>query len=288
MDDVLTHETQDSKTVKWDQPLLDYSQLTTNTQHLERGLSCERQKSDILSPSPTITTSLHLGTSRISPSPSTTTLTTLSPPNNPVAISISPSTNIQPATSPMSMTTVFSSIRMSGTTLFPRTLSPRRILPTLAPLSPRSFSLTPTPAPAPTPTPTPTPTSTLTLTPTSTPIPTPTMDQLVEEFTNAAWIGDTERVVQMLSDNPSEKLVNGLNSRGQCALYAAARQGHHDIILELLKYPKLDVDKACGDHKGTALHGKAPSLHLSIPHLGFATPAHLYFPSTPTSPSPQF
>lgn len=90
----------------------------------------------------------------------------------------------------------------------------------------------------------------------------------IEKLCNSAWNGKTEDVKAILT-RCTKVEVNGLNlrgtprshigspnSEGQSALYCAARQGHAEIVIELLNFDGVDVDVIASGHGGTPLHGK--------------------------------
>eukprot|EP01126_Amoeba_proteus_P061928 TRINITY_DN8359_c0_g2_i1.p1 TRINITY_DN8359_c0_g2~~TRINITY_DN8359_c0_g2_i1.p1 ORF type:complete len:957 (+),score=218.03 TRINITY_DN8359_c0_g2_i1:36-2873(+) len=77
---------------------------------------------------------------------------------------------------------------------------------------------------------------------------------LVDEFTSAAWNQKLEAVKTMLTLPCYVKIVNRANSRGQAALYCAARQRAVAVVIELLKCPSIDVNVQVTEHGGSPLH----------------------------------
>lgn len=72
------------------------------------------------------------------------------------------------------------------------------------------------------------------------------------EIATAAWSGNVNKVKDLLSKGA---IVNAPNSRGQTALYCACRQGHHEVVLELLKEKGIRVNGQVPEHGSTPLHG---------------------------------
>jgi len=74
----------------------------------------------------------------------------------------------------------------------------------------------------------------------------------IELFTKWCWDGDLESAQRFLKTASVDQL-NSHNARTQTPLYCASRNGHEEIVKELLKINGLDVDVQ--DAKGhTALH----------------------------------
>lgn len=87
---------------------------------------------------------------------------------------------------------------------------------------------------------------------------------MTELLCPAAWGGMVEEVVELLPQITPFG-VNKLNKKGnnrselskqigQTALYCAARQGHILILIELLNFVGIEIDKFTADHE-TPLHG---------------------------------
>jgi len=70
----------------------------------------------------------------------------------------------------------------------------------------------------------------------------------------AAWTGELDKVIDLLSHPQSDTYVNFPNSRGQTPLYCAARQGFLEIVAKLVNNTECQIDYQVGDHGGTALH----------------------------------
>lgn len=58
--------------------------------------------------------------------------------------------------------------------------------------------------------------------------------------------------------------MNVPNDRGQTALYCAARQGHSNIVLELLNIDTIHADVQVEEHGGTPLHAASFAKHSEI------------------------
>jgi len=81
-----------------------------------------------------------------------------------------------------------------------------------------------------------------------------------DKLCSAAWTNDVATVKQLLtSDN-----LNARSSRGQSALYCAARQGSAAVVLYLLNYGGIDIDQQVPEHGGTALHAASFAEHTQI------------------------
>lgn len=89
----------------------------------------------------------------------------------------------------------------------------------------------------------------------------------IEDFTSACWNNDRVKLAAFLTRPDVSSFVNKVNQRGtirvaqsltkpgQAALYCAARQGHLDIIYDLLSVAGTDVNIPAKGHGGTPLHG---------------------------------
>eukprot|EP01127_Copromyxa_protea_P023138 TRINITY_DN8597_c0_g1_i1.p1 TRINITY_DN8597_c0_g1~~TRINITY_DN8597_c0_g1_i1.p1 ORF type:complete len:1344 (-),score=258.35 TRINITY_DN8597_c0_g1_i1:145-3867(-) len=77
---------------------------------------------------------------------------------------------------------------------------------------------------------------------------------MVEELCNVAWNNEVPTLQILLSLPCYQNVINLPNQRGQCALYCASRKGNSDIVMTLLKCPKIDVNFQVAEHGGTPLH----------------------------------
>jgi len=84
-----------------------------------------------------------------------------------------------------------------------------------------------------------------------------------ELLCTAAWEGSLADVKAILP-KLSPDYVNKPNTRGQTALYCAARQQHLQIVIELLNVPGIVVDGQVEPHRGTALHAVSYSENAQI------------------------
>jgi hypothetical protein len=89
----------------------------------------------------------------------------------------------------------------------------------------------------------------------------PLVSPLVEEFCTAAYLGDIEKIRQILSKGDID--INSKNLRGQTALYCAARQGKEEIIKILLNERGIDVNVQEA-HGSTALHAASFVPHPNV------------------------
>lgn len=80
---------------------------------------------------------------------------------------------------------------------------------------------------------------------------------LAEKLCSAAWNDLITEVENFAEDIKIGSYVNRPNSRGQSALYCAARQGHYAVVKALLGCPHINIDLQIEPHLGTALHGAA-------------------------------
>jgi len=81
----------------------------------------------------------------------------------------------------------------------------------------------------------------------------------VDKLCSASWNNDLATVKQLL--NVSN--INARNSRGQCPLYCASRQGAVEVVLELLNFGGGAVDMQVPEHGGTPLHAASYGEHCS-------------------------
>eukprot|EP01127_Copromyxa_protea_P012211 TRINITY_DN3157_c0_g2_i2.p1 TRINITY_DN3157_c0_g2~~TRINITY_DN3157_c0_g2_i2.p1 ORF type:complete len:1021 (+),score=177.01 TRINITY_DN3157_c0_g2_i2:24-3065(+) len=81
-----------------------------------------------------------------------------------------------------------------------------------------------------------------------------------KDLVAAAWHGDLESVRKLLSPEN----VNKPNARGQSALFCACRQGHSNVVLEILNFPGVNIDYQVPEHGGTALHAAVFVAHQEI------------------------
>jgi len=72
-------------------------------------------------------------------------------------------------------------------------------------------------------------------------------------LTSHAWENKYDEFKAQLAKMDRSQ-INALNSRGQCALYCAARKGHIPILLDLINHPLIDLNVAATPHGGTPLH----------------------------------
>eukprot|EP01127_Copromyxa_protea_P019697 TRINITY_DN644_c0_g1_i9.p1 TRINITY_DN644_c0_g1~~TRINITY_DN644_c0_g1_i9.p1 ORF type:complete len:1380 (-),score=371.30 TRINITY_DN644_c0_g1_i9:163-4302(-) len=86
-------------------------------------------------------------------------------------------------------------------------------------------------------------------------------DPSIDEVAGAAWNGERAKLASRLTNPSVVKLINTPSSRGQTALYCAARQGHVGCLLELLKLPSIKVTVHVAEHGGTPLHAAGFNQH---------------------------
>jgi hypothetical protein len=91
---------------------------------------------------------------------------------------------------------------------------------------------------------------------------------LAEELCSGSWTGNLVAVIEMLSQVKYRRVINIPNNRGktagdtvvifrgQPALYCASRQGHLDIVIQLI-LSGADVNLPVAEHGGTPLHGRS-------------------------------
>jgi len=80
---------------------------------------------------------------------------------------------------------------------------------------------------------------------------------LAEKLCTAATKGDINQLKTLCYHQSIAFFVNLPNSRGQPALYCAAKQGCTEAVQMLLKVRNIDVNYAIASHQGTALHAAA-------------------------------
>eukprot|EP01127_Copromyxa_protea_P010368 TRINITY_DN2523_c0_g3_i1.p1 TRINITY_DN2523_c0_g3~~TRINITY_DN2523_c0_g3_i1.p1 ORF type:complete len:958 (-),score=203.98 TRINITY_DN2523_c0_g3_i1:27-2900(-) len=86
----------------------------------------------------------------------------------------------------------------------------------------------------------------------------------VDDLCSAAWNGgDIEKFQEILSFLSVDE-INKTNSRGQTALYCAARQGYVDYVVALLNVPGIDLNKGEVSKKSTPLHVAGWEQHVLI------------------------
>lgn len=95
---------------------------------------------------------------------------------------------------------------------------------------------------------------------------TPTDDEKekADALCSASWSGDLTTVKNLLGLAGANYFINLPNSRGQPALYCAARQGHALIVLELLNSDGIDIHATNLEHGSTPLHAASFADHPEI------------------------
>eukprot|EP01128_Nolandella_sp_AFSM9_P003564 TRINITY_DN153_c2_g1_i1.p1 TRINITY_DN153_c2_g1~~TRINITY_DN153_c2_g1_i1.p1 ORF type:complete len:858 (-),score=165.97 TRINITY_DN153_c2_g1_i1:14-2587(-) len=87
---------------------------------------------------------------------------------------------------------------------------------------------------------------------------------MTEFLCSAAWTGDVKTVRSMLMAN-RELDVNSTNRRGQSALYCACRQGHFEVVHQLVLQQGIDLSSAQEPRNdSTPLHAAGFEGHLGV------------------------
>jgi len=89
----------------------------------------------------------------------------------------------------------------------------------------------------------------------------PVVSPLAEELCTAAYLGDIEKIKQILSKGEVD--INSKNIRGQTAIYCAARQGKENVIKILLNERGIDVNVQEA-HGSTPLHAASFAPHPNV------------------------
>jgi len=99
------------------------------------------------------------------------------------------------------------------------------------------------------------------------------VSETTERFCAAAWDGDIKVIKAFVKDPRVISVLNETNKRGQTALYAAARAGHANVVLELLN-ADCDPNLQMIGHKSTALHAACHAAHGEVVALLLAKGAN--------------
>eukprot|EP01125_Pyxidicula_operculata_P005283 TRINITY_DN1900_c0_g1_i2.p1 TRINITY_DN1900_c0_g1~~TRINITY_DN1900_c0_g1_i2.p1 ORF type:complete len:1019 (-),score=200.05 TRINITY_DN1900_c0_g1_i2:680-3736(-) len=86
-----------------------------------------------------------------------------------------------------------------------------------------------------------------------------------EDLCTAAYEGNLENVEMLITSMP-HSLIISTNTRGQTALYCAAREGHEDVVRRLLEIPGMPVNNQ-ESHGSTALHAASYGGHANVVSL---------------------
>jgi len=90
------------------------------------------------------------------------------------------------------------------------------------------------------------------------------LKQLLENFCSAAWDGNVDLVKQGLQHPQIGGIINLGNSRGQSALYCAARNGHVGVVAELAMFDGIDLNFQVQEHGGTPLHAASFNQRVEV------------------------
>jgi len=81
--------------------------------------------------------------------------------------------------------------------------------------------------------------------------------QLLDLLCTACWDGNTSNFKVILNNPALPPIINLPSSKGTTPLYCACRQGHSDLVIDLLNTGFVDINVQLVEHGGTAMHAAA-------------------------------